>query len=75
MTDVPGVTSAVPPQEPTQVNSTDATQGTIPIGSGTDQLPKPVLDAILQSIAQQICSRSQDSTERIKKALRDAEEK
>lgn len=72
--DVSNVTPAISPQEPIQVNdTTDIMQGTIPAGAGVDQLPKPLLDAILQALAQQICSASQDSTERIKEILKEQE--
>jgi hypothetical protein len=76
MTDVSGVTSAVSPQEPIQTTdaTTDVSQTLLPAGAGIDQLPQPVLDAILQSMAQQICSASQNSTERIKEILRNQEQ-
>ena len=75
MTSVPGVTPAVPPQEPIQTNSNvDVTQGTIPAGAGVDQLPKPLMDAILQAMAQKICTDSQHSTDRMKQILKEQEQ-
>jgi hypothetical protein len=66
---------AVPPQEPIQTNSNvDVTQGTIPAGAGVDQLPKPLMDAILQAMAQKICTDSQHSTDRMKQILKEQEQ-
>ncbi len=75
MTSVPGVMPAVPPQEPIQTNANvDVTQGTIPAGAGVDQLPKPLMDAILQAMAQKICTDSQHSTDRMKQILKEQEQ-
>jgi hypothetical protein len=66
--------------DPTQFSTggtaeTSSTTETLPAGAGITDLPKPLLDAILTAIAQQICSQSQHSTDRIKTLLRESEQR
>lgn len=72
--------SPVPEQSPVSdvsnlpVGGEQGVDATAPSGiSTTDQLPAPVLNAIMQSIAYQVCSRSAESTRRIKEILDEAE--
>lgn len=78
MSDVSGVTPP-PEQDPVaQVTDSASTQAmmatTIPAGGTVSQLPQPLVDAIMQCIAQQVCQDSQDSTDRIKAILQEQEE-
>jgi hypothetical protein len=77
MTDVSGVETPAPLQEATQVSATENTEmsTTIPAGSGLSQLPKELTDAIMMAIAQRVCHESQAWTDKIKKILREAEQK
>jgi hypothetical protein len=78
MADLSGVAPSVPQPGVAPVNdveNADLTQATLPAGPGIDQLPKPLLDAIMYAMAQQSCQRTQRSTEKMKEILREEQDK
>lgn len=74
--DVPGVSQTAGAPQTQEVQTPASTTASVSGGGGTiASLPKPLVDAICQAIAFNVCSASNRSNQRLHEIMKDAEQK
>lgn len=74
--DVPGVSPTTgTPEVQEQAKTTSTTTAAVGGGGTIGSLPKPLVDAICQSIAYNVCSASQRSNDRLRDILKESEQR
>jgi hypothetical protein len=68
------VSEVTPPADTTQTDATTQTMSTTISGGTVGSLPKPLIEAICQSIAYNICSSANNSNQRMHDILQEEEQ-